>query len=84
MFLAKESCTATRDWFRTDHFTLRRSNAKVRNLSRGDVERIIEDGIARKYPEEDQEERVTMAQLLSQPVAALRSTPVQDNVLGDM
>lgn len=42
------------------------------------MERILEDGIARDYPEDNQNERVTMVQLLSRPVAASRLTVVQD------
>lgn len=34
------------------------------------MEKILDDGIARNYPNEDQGERVTMAQLLSQPAAS--------------
>lgn len=51
--------------------------SRVLTFSREDMERIIEDGIARDYPGEIDGDRVTMAQLLSDPVSAAYGTPIQ-------
>lgn len=41
------------------------------------MEQIIKDGIARNYPEENQEERLTMSQLLNEPDEAQQSVIVE-------
>lgn len=47
--------------------------AEVSILSRDDMERIIADGIAREYPAENRDERITMAELLNEPVETSQS-----------
>lgn len=47
--------------------------AEISMLSRDDMEKIIEDGIAREYPAESRDERVTMAELLIAPIEASQS-----------
>lgn len=47
-------------------------------LSRDDLERIIADGIAREYPAESRDERITMAELLNEPVELSQSIADED------
>lgn len=41
------------------------------------MEKIINDGIGRNYPEENEDERVKIAQLLSEPDEASQSISVE-------